>query len=239
MSCEPNYVFSIDNHRLTIIEADGQATRPFTVDSIQIYAAQRYSFVLEANQTVDNYWIRAQPNFANSTTFDNGTNSAILRYHGAKDAEPPTRQIAPGVNITDDTKLSPLTNPAAPGKPVPGGADMVLNLQLGLNLTSGKYLINNVTYLPPSVPVLLQILGGKHAAQELLPKGSVFGLPLNKTIEINFLGGNALGGPVSLVYMPSSLQSLNIISTLSTYTASVSESFCQKSTKHIFSILSV
>ncbi len=204
MSCEPNYVFSIDKHRLTIIEADGQATQPFTVDSIQIYAAQRYSFVLEANQTIDNYWIRAQPSIplANSSgTFDNGINSAILRYQGAQNAEPPTRQIAPGVSITDDTTLSPLTSPAAPGKPVPGGADKVLNLQLGSNASGSRFFINNASFLPPSVPVLLQILSGNHAAQDLLPNGSVYALPLNKVIEINLQGGNAVGGPVSLVYL--------------------------------------
>ena len=194
-------MFSIDNHRLTIIEADGQATQPFTVDSIQIYAAQRYSFVLEANQTIDNYWIRAQPNLPPNSTFNNGINSAILRYQGAQNAEPPTRQIAPGVSITDDTKLSPLTNPAAPGQPFPGGADKVLNLPLGFNSTDGRFLINNVTFVSPSVPVLLQILSGNYAAQELLPNGSVYGLPLNKVIEINLQGGDAVGGPVSLVYL--------------------------------------
>lgn len=55
MGCKPSYLFSIDNHTLTIIEADGEPTLPLIVDSINIYAAQRYSFILEANQTVDNY----------------------------------------------------------------------------------------------------------------------------------------------------------------------------------------
>ena len=31
---------------MTIIEADGQNTEPLTVDEIQIFAAQRYSFVV-------------------------------------------------------------------------------------------------------------------------------------------------------------------------------------------------
>lgn len=31
---------------MTIIEADGQNTQPLVVDSLQIYAAQRYSFVV-------------------------------------------------------------------------------------------------------------------------------------------------------------------------------------------------
>ncbi|KAF8888045.1 Cupredoxin [Infundibulicybe gibba] len=46
----------------TVIEADGISTEPLVVDSIQIFAGQRYSFVLSANQPVGNYWIRAKPN---------------------------------------------------------------------------------------------------------------------------------------------------------------------------------
>ena len=55
LSCDPNFLFSIDGHDLTIIEADSVNTEPLVVDSIQIYAGQRYSFVLNANQQVDNY----------------------------------------------------------------------------------------------------------------------------------------------------------------------------------------
>lgn len=38
ISCEPNYIFSIDGHNMTIIEVDGINSRPLLVDSIQIYA---------------------------------------------------------------------------------------------------------------------------------------------------------------------------------------------------------
>lgn len=40
-----------------------------------------------------------------------------------------------------------------------------------------------------SVPVLLQILSGVTNANDLLPSGSVYNLPFNKTIEINIPGG--------------------------------------------------
>ena len=40
---------------MTVIEADGVETRPVTVDSITIYAAQRYSVVVHANQKIGNY----------------------------------------------------------------------------------------------------------------------------------------------------------------------------------------
>ena len=48
MACDPYYNFTIDGHQMTIIEADGENTEPLTVDEIQIFTAQRYSFVVSA-----------------------------------------------------------------------------------------------------------------------------------------------------------------------------------------------
>ena len=46
VSCDPNFLFSIDGHDMTVIEVDGVNSQPLTVDQIQIFAAQRYSFVV-------------------------------------------------------------------------------------------------------------------------------------------------------------------------------------------------
>ncbi len=46
MSCDPNFEFSIDGHNMTVIEADGIETQPVTVNTVQIFTAQRYSFVV-------------------------------------------------------------------------------------------------------------------------------------------------------------------------------------------------
>lgn len=40
---------------MTIIEADGVETQPLIVDSLVIFAGQRYSIIVEANQTIGNY----------------------------------------------------------------------------------------------------------------------------------------------------------------------------------------
>ena len=40
---------------MTVIEADGVSTQPVVVDSLVIYAAQRYSVVVNMDQPVDNY----------------------------------------------------------------------------------------------------------------------------------------------------------------------------------------
>ncbi|THH00637.1 hypothetical protein EW026_g1911 [Hermanssonia centrifuga] len=194
MSCDPNHIFSIDNHNMTIIEADGENTQPLLVDSLTIYAAQRYSFVLNANQPINNYWIRAQPNQAQLSGFANGLNSAILRYKGAPDVDPTTIQLVSVAPLLE-TNLHPLSNPAAPGRPYPGGADKVLTLALAFNSTDRSFTVNGTSFIPPDLPVLLQILSGAHDAQDLLPKGNVYGLPPKSVIEIVIPPATAPGGP--------------------------------------------
>jgi iron transport multicopper oxidase len=196
MSCEPSFGFSIDGHNLTIIEADGENTAPLLVDSLRIFAAQRYSVVFKANQPIGNYWIRADPDVRGLPGFDGGRNSAILRYVGAPVADPTTTQT-PNVRPLKETDLHALTDPAAPGEPHVGGADVSLSIETGFNTSIFGFTLNGVTFLPPTVPVLLQILSGAQAAQDLLPPGSLYALPPNKVIELNIPGVSlALGGPV-------------------------------------------
>ncbi|KAJ3795512.1 laccase [Lentinula aff. detonsa] len=202
MSCGVDHGFSIDGHNLTIIEVDGVNTQPLTVNYIQLYAAQRYSVVLHANQKPDVYRVRALPTSGvGAANFTNSVNSGILRYKtapGPADREPTTSQQTDIVAL-DENDLRPLELPGAPGKPYPGGADLVLNLTMGFGVAPGAsapaFFMNNVTYVSPKVPVLLQILSGKQSAQDLLPSGSVYTLPRNKIIEINLFGGDAIGGP--------------------------------------------
>ncbi|KAI1791912.1 laccase [Ganoderma leucocontextum] len=192
LSCDPNYTFSIDGHDLTVIEADGIETQSVTVNAIQIFAAQRYSFVLTANQTIDNYWIRANPSFGN-VGFTDGINSAILRYDGADTIDPVTSQQTTQ-NLLAETDLHPLVAKQTPGNPTQGGVDMAINMVFNFNGT--KFSINGATFVPPTVPVLLQILSGAQTAQSLLPSGSVYALPLNSSIELTFPAtANAPGAP--------------------------------------------
>ena len=48
--------------------------------------------------------------------------------------------------------------------------------------------INGVAFEPPNVPVLLQILSGTTDPAKLMPNGSIYALPGNKTIEISIPG---------------------------------------------------
>ncbi|KAH9979128.1 laccase [Russula compacta] len=196
VSCEPAYNFSIDGHEFTIIEVEGSNVQPLRVDSLEIFAGQRYSVVLEANQPVDNYWLRALPNTGNQT-YDDFTNLAILRYSGAPEEEPstdPTVDIPTSSLPLNETQLHPLTPTPVPGNPSRGGADININLEVTFDTTALDFTVNNFSYASPSVPVLLQILSGVQNASDLLPQGSVYGLQGNKSVEISIPGG-AAGGP--------------------------------------------
>ncbi|KAJ7457291.1 laccase [Mycena galericulata] len=190
ISCDPNWVFNIDGHNMTIIEVDGVNHQPLMVDNIQIFAGQRYSFILNATANVDNYWIRANPTQGN-IGFANGINSAILRYQGAPERDPSSVSTLNKTLV--ETSLHPLVATPVLGEPHPGGADVVLNLAITFtsNLT---FTFGGASFVSPTAPVLLQILSGAQSAQSLLPAGSVYTLPPNKVVEISIPGGSA-GNP--------------------------------------------
>ncbi|KAI0059379.1 laccase [Artomyces pyxidatus] len=193
ISCDPNFTFSIDSHQMTIIEVDGSNVQPLLVDQIQIFAAQRYSVILNANQPVNNYCADSLDSDVPDASIDGGLNAAILRYRGAPAHDPTTNQTGGSLPLIE-TNLHPYQKSVVPGQHVPGGADININLAVVLNDAHTNFFVNNYTFEPPTVPVLLQILSGAKTAQELLPSGSVYGLQRNKSVEITIPGG-AIGGP--------------------------------------------
>jgi len=58
------------------------------------------------------------------------------------------------------------------------------------------FTVDGIPFVPPTVPVLLQILSGTSQAADLLPTGSIYSLPLGSVVELSIPGG-VMGGPVS------------------------------------------
>ena len=66
------------------------------------------------------------------------------------------------------------------------------------DFSSLKFLVNGVSFDPPDVPVLLQILNGVPPSQ-LLPNGSIYPVGGNKSVEVSIpASAVAPGGPVSM-----------------------------------------
>nr|UDP83122.1 laccase 6 [Cyathus bulleri] len=190
IACRPFFTFSIDNHNLTFIEADGIEHDPVTVQNIDIYTAQRVSVVLEANQPVDNYWIRAPPTGGDPSgnpNFNPNLTLAILRYKGAPEADPTSNN--PGGAKLLDTQMHPIAQ-ENPGMLGDGPADVAITLNIS-QPNPPFWDINGISYLSPTVPVLLQLLSGAKKPQDVLPSEQIFFLPKNKLIEVSIPGTGA------------------------------------------------
>ncbi|TBU24763.1 multicopper oxidase [Dichomitus squalens] len=83
--------FAVDNHTLTVIEADGTAVTPFEVSSVSVAIAQRYSVLLRTNQTAGAYWVRADLDQTAFTYNNPGAQTevrGVIRYGVANDTMP-------------------------------------------------------------------------------------------------------------------------------------------------------
>jgi len=193
IACRPFYSFSIDSHNMTIIEADGIESEPLVVDEFDIFVAQRYSAVVTANQPVANYWIRAPSTGGvagpgGNVNLNNSLALAVLRYAGAPEEEP--AMTAPP-NITNPLLEQNLHTAFFPGLPAGDGPP---DVHILLNITQPHppfWEINGISWVPPSVPALLQILSGAAEPQDFVPSEHLFVLPRNKTIEVNIPGTGA------------------------------------------------
>ncbi|KAG8723079.1 laccase [Ceratobasidium sp. 395] len=193
MSAIGSYTFSVEGHRLTIIEVDGVSHQPLVVDSLDIYAGQRYSVILNANQTAANYWIRAPmtvANAANNPNLDPTNVFAVLRYGGAPNAEPTTEPgTAIGTPLVEEN-LHALINPGAPGGS--GPADVVVNVAIGRTTIGGvpAFTFNGVQYQSPTMPTLLKIMANNATNDaDFATAEHTLTLPFNKTIELVITGG--------------------------------------------------
>ncbi|KAJ7251872.1 Cu-oxidase-domain-containing protein [Mycena rebaudengoi] len=188
MSARSKFLFSIDNHTMTVIEADGVATEPHEVNILLIYASQRYSIVVAANQAVGNYWINAAINNESPThnlNLNSTLSRGILRYEGALDEEPQT-PLTEGPTGTDAVMLHEWE--IVPLDPIPAPEpdfNLTFTTSLLANITAWQ--INNISYIPPSVPTLVRVLQGETQQMDFNKTENTFLFPTNKTIQVKII----------------------------------------------------
>ncbi|KAF8918129.1 laccase [Mucidula mucida] len=186
------FTFAIAGHSMTIIEVDGVSHEPLTVDSFEILVAQRYSFVLNADQPVDNYWISApmeEHHQADNTNLNGDNVFAVLHYEGAPDADPTGAPdfAAKKNNQLQEHLLVPLFNPEAPGGAGPADHSIDLKFQEEVNGTTGDriWTINGLSYISPDLPTLLNILSNNFTGMSsFAPNENTFVLNFNETVEL-------------------------------------------------------
>ena len=109
------YRFSIDSHMLTVIATDTWLIEPVVTDYIIIHSGERYDFVVTANQSGDNFWMRAETLEVNTTqelppypSFPGHLAQAVLHYEGTSPPVGPEYELIPN-NPKNCTSDSPCT----------------------------------------------------------------------------------------------------------------------------------
>lgn len=102
--------FSIDNHMLTVISTDLVPIIPYVTESLALGAGQRYDIIVEANQAMGNFWLRAIMESCNIIFNANADNiRGIVRYEGiANTTENPTTTSWKMPNDCHDQQLEKL-----------------------------------------------------------------------------------------------------------------------------------
>ncbi|XP_057955027.1 L-ascorbate oxidase-like [Malania oleifera] len=147
----------IGNHKMVVVEADGNYVQPFAVDDLDIYSGQTYSVLLKTDQNPSmNYWVSAsvrgrQPNTSQALT--------ILNYNSTPPSSLPTSPppVAPRWNDYNHSKSFSHRILALMGSPAPpihySRRVVLLNTQ---NKIDGytKWAINNISLALPPTPYL-------------------------------------------------------------------------------------
>jgi FtsP/CotA-like multicopper oxidase with cupredoxin domain len=128
-SVDSVFSVSMDKHPFTVITSDFVPIRPYVTDQITMNIGQRYDVIINANQTVDNYWFRVSIGCGRNNIQDSGLQiGAILSYSGAPDANPTsTTNVTMRTTCLDEHPLTPFVSNRVPLSVIPSARELALN----------------------------------------------------------------------------------------------------------------
>ncbi|XP_074320745.1 L-ascorbate oxidase-like [Silene latifolia] len=216
---------AIGNHKMTVVEADGNYVKPFTVQDLDIYSGESYSVLLHANQDrTKNYWVSLgvrgrQPKTQPALTILNYKTTSASKL---PKIPPPT---TPAWNDYNHSKSFTKQIFSLMGSPTPPTTfDRRITLLNTQNKLDGfiKWSINNVSLTLPSTPYLGSIkFGLKTGFNQVSPPedfsssynvmvpppnpnttvgNGVYRIEFNKTIDIILQNANALAADTSEIH---------------------------------------
>ncbi|KDP25065.1 hypothetical protein JCGZ_22600 [Jatropha curcas] len=153
--------FEIEDHEMTVVEADGSYVEPFVTRNLYIYSGETYSVLVKAKQNSSrNYWISANVVSRKPST---PTGLAIFNYYPNHPQKPP-KTLPPAGPLWNDTKsrlAQSLAFKARQGfiNTPPLSSDRVIVLLNTQNKIDGyyKWSLNNLSFTYPTTPYLIAL----------------------------------------------------------------------------------
>ncbi|CAN6169637.1 unnamed protein product [Urochloa humidicola] len=218
---------AIGNHKLTVVEADGNYVDPFAVDDIDLYSGDSYSVLLTTDQDpLANYWVTVGVRGRLPKT---APALAVLNYRPNAASKLPSLAppATPAWNDYAHSKAFTYRLRARAGTPPPPAtADRRIELLNTQNRMDGgiKWSINNATMVLPATPYLVSlklglnrsVLAGAPPPAETFSRGydvrmppanpnttagpNVYALAHGATVDVVLQNANALAENVSEVH---------------------------------------
>ncbi|EGN92690.1 multi-copper oxidase laccase-like protein [Serpula lacrymans var. lacrymans S7.3] len=163
------FVFSVDDHVLDVVEADGTSLDAVSVHRVPINVAQRYSVILTTNQTSGSYNVRGEMQSVCYKLTNPNLNTMVLgtMTYGAEPSTNVTTQDWSDAFPQDCVDLnSTMIVPALPLAAPNSTQDVLVTMSFQQTVDSGgqqtRAFINNTSWQPDSsdATVLQMSLGG-------------------------------------------------------------------------------
>lgn len=193
--------FSVDNHTLSVIEADATMVEPLDVHRLEIAVAQRYSVILTADQEETNYWIRADMNTlcfdAKNPVLVAGM-KGILTYTDSKEDPKDEKSVdwSDARNVMCQDLNSTLLIPAVQ-EPAPP-ADVFYSLQFSFGIREyalDRAYVNGTTWKMSDIPTLNKVVPELRAGNDTfnvtgvtpsydIPNQYIIGIPQSQVVDV-------------------------------------------------------
>ncbi|KAG9293456.1 hypothetical protein G9A89_009180 [Geosiphon pyriformis] len=164
-SADHTFYYSIDNHHLLVIEADSQLVKLQKVHSLRIEPGQRYSAIVNADQAVDSFWMRATVD-ADEDASKIGLKpevKAVVQYAEAPNKNPQSKswkKAVKKVKTLQQKHLRPYRHHSVPG---PVGRELIFKIDFRedeeTNVLNG-FINNSTGHIDIKNPILNKVLHG-------------------------------------------------------------------------------
>ncbi|GAM85422.1 hypothetical protein ANO11243_034290 [Dothideomycetidae sp. 11243] len=143
MSVDNHFMVSLDGHPFTVIASDFVPIVPYTTDWLFLGIGQRYDVIITANQTIDNYWFRAEVQRGCGINKNNGNIRSIFSYDTAPATNPTSNATTYTSRCTDETQLVPFWDTYVNPDPLTTANSQFLDTAINIGVqTDGSRLVN-------------------------------------------------------------------------------------------------
>lgn len=169
-SIDNHFKLQLDGHTMQVITTDFVPIVPYSTTTLNIGIGQRYDVVVEADQVVGAYFLRAINQVECGVNYNNGLGNAngIIRYKGSDESAEPTSVYVPYKDACEDEPLAStvpyVSKTVDPSTFAAQASTLPVNLSavdIGGETLYRWFLNENSMKINWSEPTLMQVASGK------------------------------------------------------------------------------